>query len=291
MKKHAYLIMAHGDWSLLSKLLLALDDPRNDIYVHIDRKSAFSPEMVYEPRFARIQYIKRISVTWGGDSLIKCELALLKAAINGNYFYYHLISGQDLPIKSQDEIYDFFEKNSGKNYVKIDKKALLAGYPQERIREYHFFQNLVGRKDGHIAGLLYRLKGITITLQKKLGIDRLRNCPKKIYKGTNWFSITHEMAGIVLSEERFIRKYCFWGFCADEIFLQTIAMNCCISSTCVDDDLRFIDWVRGNPYTFTMADFESLMNSDCLFARKFSDQFDPKITQIIVDKIREGDIH
>ena len=36
-KKHAYLIMAHNNFYILEKLLHLLDDPRNDIYVHIDK--------------------------------------------------------------------------------------------------------------------------------------------------------------------------------------------------------------------------------------------------------------
>ena len=35
--KHAYLIMCHDNFKHLSKLLMALDDVRNDIYIHIDK--------------------------------------------------------------------------------------------------------------------------------------------------------------------------------------------------------------------------------------------------------------
>lgn len=38
--RHAYLIMAHNQWELLLELLKALDDSRNDIYLHIDRKAS-----------------------------------------------------------------------------------------------------------------------------------------------------------------------------------------------------------------------------------------------------------
>ena len=33
--KHAYLIMAHNNFSLLSLLLQLIDDVRNDIYIYI----------------------------------------------------------------------------------------------------------------------------------------------------------------------------------------------------------------------------------------------------------------
>ena len=35
---HAYMIIAHRQFDLLAKLITALDDERNDIFVHIDAK-------------------------------------------------------------------------------------------------------------------------------------------------------------------------------------------------------------------------------------------------------------
>ena len=38
MDKHAYLIMTHGNFENLSVCLSLLDDDRNDIYIHVDKK-------------------------------------------------------------------------------------------------------------------------------------------------------------------------------------------------------------------------------------------------------------
>ena len=43
--KHAYLILAHHEFALLQTLIGCLDDARNDIYVHIDRKVRELPEL------------------------------------------------------------------------------------------------------------------------------------------------------------------------------------------------------------------------------------------------------
>ena len=37
--KHAFLIMAHNEPAVLRTLLAMLDDPRNDVYLHIDRRA------------------------------------------------------------------------------------------------------------------------------------------------------------------------------------------------------------------------------------------------------------
>ena len=44
MERHAYLIMAHNHFDFLKELLGCLDDNRNDIYLHIDKKAgSFDP--------------------------------------------------------------------------------------------------------------------------------------------------------------------------------------------------------------------------------------------------------
>ena len=44
MKKHAYLIMAYNNWDQLSLLISLIDDPRNDIFIHIDKRSGEFPK-------------------------------------------------------------------------------------------------------------------------------------------------------------------------------------------------------------------------------------------------------
>lgn len=283
MKKHAYLIMAHTDWSMLNKLLNTLDDSRNDIYLHVDGKADFKINDLLQPKHAHLTMIDRQRVEWGGHNMISCELALLKAARRSDetYVYYHLLSGADLPLKNQDEIHAFFERNQGTNYIKVDEKAMESGTAEERVRYYRLFQNIIGRNSGRFVQFLFLLDACSRRLQKLVHVDRLRHCPKKIYKGTNWFSITDSMAQLVLEEEPFIYQYCYHAWCADEIFLQTVAWNSDRKDTIADEDLREIDWVRGSPYTWRSCDYDELMESEKLFARKFSDAVDPAISTAV----------
>lgn len=287
MKKHAYLVMAHNEWKLLNKLIKCIDDERNDIFLHIDCKANFQRNNLYKPERSKLFLIKRMKIQWGGDSQIRCEMNLLKAAYkNGPYSYYHLLSGVDLPIKSQDEIHEYFEKDEGKNYIKIDPAAMKSAYHLERIRYYYLFQNIIGKQQGHMIGGIYKLQDFCIRLQKRMKVDRLKKCPEKIYKGTNWFSITGTMVQMVLQQERFIKKYCYRSLCADEIFLQTVAMNSKLKDTVMDQDLRCIDWKRGNPWVWRMEDVDYLLGQKSdLFARKFSDQLDERVSDFIVDKM------
>ena len=44
--KHAYLIIAHHEFEVLEKLVQSLDDVRNDIYIHFDRKLKSLPAFI-----------------------------------------------------------------------------------------------------------------------------------------------------------------------------------------------------------------------------------------------------
>lgn len=50
MKKHTYLIMAHNEFEVLKELLLGLDDDRNHIYIHFDKKVKEIPDLKLENR-------------------------------------------------------------------------------------------------------------------------------------------------------------------------------------------------------------------------------------------------
>lgn len=65
--EHAFLIMAHKDDETLRTLLRTLDDPRNDIFIHMDSKNIAWDEnsVLTSISKARIFPVPRISVTWG----------------------------------------------------------------------------------------------------------------------------------------------------------------------------------------------------------------------------------
>ena len=121
MKKHAYLIMAHTQPELLKMLLKKLDDERNDIYLHIDSKAKDYPldEVATVLQKANCVFTERTDVKWGSYSQIHCEMVLLKEAVKCEHAYYHLLSGMDLPIKSQDDIHAFFEKYDGLEFGRL----------------------------------------------------------------------------------------------------------------------------------------------------------------------------
>ena len=126
--KHAYMIIAHGEPELLQLLLERLDDPRNDIYIHLDQKWTNPPKLATKQ--AKLFLLtKRVDVRWADVSMLEAEYALFHAVKDSgqSYAYHHLLSGVDLPIKTQDYIHQFFLENNGKEFVGIHQRPMLIG--------------------------------------------------------------------------------------------------------------------------------------------------------------------
>lgn len=301
MKKHAYLIMAHTQFQQVVKLVELIDDEENDIYLHIDKKVKNATEIfkdIIEPVVSKskIYFISQNNVQWGGYSQIKTELDLLKAAIPQKYQYYHLLSGADLPLKSQEYIHQFFLDNQGKEFVQLGTKEYIKN-TQQRYKYYWIFQEKLGNgKKNVLYRILNKLRYGTVFLQSVFKVDRrIKNEDvfKCYYSGAQWFSITHDFAKYVVSKERQIQRVFNKTVCCDEVFLQTILMNSAFKNNIyhkeTDGDyiaiMRKIDWERGTPYTWQKNDYEELVNSEFLFARKFSEIVDDEIVDKIFKKL------
>ncbi|MDH5075725.1 beta-1,6-N-acetylglucosaminyltransferase [Clostridium perfringens] len=291
LSKHAYLIIAHKNDLTFNTLLKMLDDKRNDIFIHLDIKNKnYSIEEIKKKlRYSSVYFTERTNVMWGGYSQINCELLLLKLAINvGKYKYYHLLSGEDLPIKTQNYIHCFFNNNEGKEFVRFESNVFKY---KERIKFYYLFQERIGRNGTLFIRVLNKF---SILVQKILKINRNRN--QVFQKGTNWFSITDDLARYVVEKEEWINEVFHNTICCDELFLQTIIHNSYFKDNLYyemyDNSLeaikRLIDWKRGNPYVFKEKDFNELKKSSMLYARKFDANIDRKIINKIYDEFNQN---
>ena len=288
MARHAYLIMAHAQLDQAALLLRLLDHPENDCYVHVDRKAG---AVDWEPLLAavhagRVFPAPRMRVDWGADNQVLCELMLLRTAFaNGPYQYYHLLSGADLPLRSQEEIHAFFDAHAGKEFVNFEAETLNEDR-LSRVRYWHLF-----RGSRNVA--LRSLSRALLEGQKLLRVDRLRRCPLTVQKGANWFSITEDFARYILERKGDWKRLLRCSHYGDELLVQTaLASSPYWENRYAQEygpavgNLRAIDWTRGAPYVWRMGDLEELMSSGCLFARKFSMAVDPEIVHAVAARVR-----
>lgn len=267
--KHAYLILAHTEFELLKLLVSCLDDERNDIYVHIDKKVAVLPDLHTEKAGLHVLE-NRIDVRWGDVTVVEAEYALFEAAVaNGPYQYYHLLSGVDLPLKSQDYIHRFCDENNGKEFIGYTLTEITPEVVR-KVQRWHLFP-----EDFRNKSVFKRMtRAGFIRLQECLGIKRNKDIDFK--KGSQWISITDGMAHHFLANKSWAMRVFRNTFCSDEIVMQTLCwyspFRGNIYNTANDGlgCMRAIGWKNGRLHDWAADDYDTLKKSSALFARKFN---------------------
>ena len=179
-----------------------------------------------------------------------CDSPLIGTLAKVGNFSYHLLSGIDMPIKTQQYIQSFFTKNNGKEFVgfyTLDENWI------DRVCKYHFFTKFF-RYEGRFKIVIDSLRDLTEKIANNLSH---RNKDMDIFKkGCNWCSISNKFCAYLISKEGEIKRRFHHTFCADEVFIQTILWNSPfkknVYSTANENvgSLREIDWTRGKPYTW-----------------------------------------
>ncbi|MFC3353473.1 beta-1,6-N-acetylglucosaminyltransferase [Sphingobacterium zeae] len=290
--KHAYLILAHTEFEVLQKLVHCLDDKRNDIYIHFDQKVLHLPKLVTQHARLHILYA-RVNVHWGDVSVVAAEYRLFEAAAaQQSYAYYHLLSGVDLPLKSQEEIHAFFAAHQGQEFIgfqkgNCDKEIDL------KVRRIHLYPNRFRAGKG-IAAYWYRAaRALSLRLQRLFGVYRNQDVIFK--KGTQWVSVTDAFVRYLLPQKSAVLAMYQQTFCSDEIFIQTLCWNSHFrlklhhTNSEYHDCQRMIGWHQGELTEWTSADFDRLMASGLLFARKFSAR-DMNLVKRIVKQVCDTEI-
>ena len=283
-KKHAYMITAHKNDLTFYTLLSMLDHPRNDLYIHMDvNNRSFHPESVKQyVHYSRIYFVPRIHVVWAHYTLTYVKILELRTAIEtGNdYAYYHFISGEDLPIQTQEGIHAFFDANQGKEFVNYEWPE----FPyQNRIRYYYFFQDKAGRGRSLYKWFFRGLDRISVAFQKCCGVWRNPDVP--FQKGEGWASITGQFGAYIWEHWPEGEKWFKNTIYSDEELFQTFVESSAFKDrlyrpdreNTFDSMMRIIDFKRGDPYVFRMSDWEELRDSSMCWARKFDARVDAEI--------------
>lgn len=290
MGKHAYMILAHNKMDQLALMLRALDDERNDFFLLLDSKltNVDYDALRAEVRKGRLFFLPdRIDVRWGQYSQVLARMRLMKTATEtGSYDYYHNISGQDLPLKTQDEIHAFFDSHRGWEFLSYNRPDRGAKY-SHRCRYYYSFLKYIGRPKNAFQKIMIFT---TARCQRIfLGVDRQKLNPDIVFmKGGAWFSITDAFARYCVSKADWVAEAFADTYCGDEMLMQTLLFNSPFKEKIYVPEegektsMRFTDWTRGKPYTFRAADYDELTRSKLLFARKFDIDMDREIVERLV---------
>ncbi len=276
--KHAYLIIVHHNFEVLKYLVESLDDVRNDIFIHFDKKVKNIPEL--ETQYSKLHVLKdRIDVRWGHVSQIHTELKLLEcAAKEGKYEYFHLISGTHFPLKNQNAIHEFFDQ--------VNNLSVMSPLPsteeeiERKLGYRHYFIGETSSPNKFIRKLSNYAWRFFLRCQM-VSRKRVRNLFKGKY--TNWASLCYEdVAGILRLKNHLLKKFRY-TLCGDELY-KAYALNLMKNGFINRDDYLFQKFDKASPVFLELSDAMELEHSSCLFARKFSDDNIKSFIDVLTQK-------
>jgi Core-2/I-Branching enzyme len=298
--KIAYLILAHHQPKQLYRLVNALNSEHVSLFVYIDLKADISQ---YDCRNLgnNIFFIKnRVSVNRFGFSQPRAMIDLIRtAAVSNEYDYFIFLSGNDYPIKDNNYIYNYFNSNYPTNFINFYPLVESADYVNN-IKKFRYVDLVI---DSPIyLNLPLRLFQFMIN---KLLPNRSFIEGMIPYRGSTSWCLNRQTINYIVEyldspkSKKYVKYFkSVWG--SDEIFFQTLVLNSTYAKQCryYERDIKeskiflknenkaylhYIDWNRDreDPAILDMRDYESLKNSELLFARKFFEHKSDELLDII----------
>lgn len=267
----AHIIIAHKNPSQLERLIQSLQHSDADFYIHIDKKVDITPFEYLEEMNQTYLIKDRLICNWGGFSIVETIVRSVNAVLSsGNtYDFVNLISAQDYPIQSAQEIHDFFSTRLGQSFLSFDPTNDTVWWKEAAMRyeQFHF-------TDLDFKFKYFAQKVVNLIMPKR----KIPVILGSLYGGTKstWWTISIEAAtylsGFFKTKDaaeliRFLKLT--WG--SDEFVIATILMNSPYRDTIVNENYRYIDWSAGggHPKLLQQDDFDRIVASKMLFARKF----------------------
>ena len=289
--KHAILIIAHGNVRQLTRLISKFDSNYH-VYIHLDRKWVLSKQEQEE--LSDFHVVKGIyshyKINWGGFNMLKAALFLLNKAVrNRENEYFHLLSGQDYPVKHIAEFTQFMEENRGKEFLEYHTLPY-SGWDNGTFRryEYFFFHDLFNYKTEKGR------RKISNVLHFQMQHNIKRRIPdhfETIYGGCCWFTLSRDCISYILEYTRkcpAFYKRLKYTFVPEETYFHSIVLNSHFKENVINRSLRYVDWRfrNGNyPANLDDSDLESLCLSDAFFARKFREDISCELMNLIDAKL------
>ncbi len=294
MKQIAYLVLAHADPKHFEKLVNAIDY-RAKIFVHLDAKTDIKSFQT-SPLPENLTFLpNRLSVSWGGISIVNATLRLIECALKsgGDFSHLVLLSGSDYPIKDNAFIYETFVSNPEHEFIKyVDMRQSL-----HYIK--HINQKWYKEPIFYTSNRTFELsdKAIRNVLNR---ISFSNSWDKSVipYFGSQWWAFTPACAQYILNYIKVNNNYFKRSkntFAPDEHFFHTIVGNSpfSVKSDGLQEYKGRGTWRMANFHLihktlskwYTLNDLDEIISSDKLFVRKVNSLVSTPLIDLINEKI------
>jgi hypothetical protein len=220
-------------------------------------------------------------VGWGNFSMVDATLVSMQEILDSQKVYTHinLMSGQDYLLKRIEVIEAFYFANPDKSFMAYRSINNDWQEAKKRLVKYNLGDLSIPFKFAAqvIANVFLPNRRIPENMEP--------------YGRSQWVTLTPASIKYVIefiNEKPEALKFFKWIWAVDEIIFQTILLNSPLKETIVNENKRYIKFENNNlnPKILTISDAENLLKSDKFIARKFSNQVDSKIFDIL-DKALE----
>jgi hypothetical protein len=279
----------------LAVLLAALRHPDTRIYLHVDRRTRFSP---FRRELSRggvddLDLLPRRDSKWGGLGMVDAALDGLRRALSDDCDYFVLLSGQDFPVWPVSEVIRFFDHRAERSYLGYfalpDSRWAYGG----RMRTDFYSYDVLGRREtcfpkGEEPRLSFKGRMLNRFLRIRTAPKPARRFPPYLrpFGGSQWWNLNREAAEFVVrftDEHPDYRDYHRHTLAPDEIFFHSILLGTSFGEVheVVNDSLRFMIWSRKSwhPDTLRSSDLPAITRSGKPFARKFDLDRDPSVIE------------
>jgi hypothetical protein len=267
MTSAAYSLLVHRNPAQVCRLLDAIYAPEHAYAVHVDAR--VSSEMLPTLRSwakakPNVRFTESIACHYASWSLVQAELNMAAELRKMRADWSHLInlSGQDFPLATQRELRAFLDKHRGASFMlKIDPNERWSATVSARYRDV----NMVWR--GRM---------------RHLPIPRPAAPRVQWFGSSQWKILSREAVDYLLDDPFSIslRRAFRFGLVPDESYVPTVLFNSKLAQSIVPDYKRYIDWdVPVGPKILGMRDFDKMLRSDALFARKVDLDVDAELVR------------
>lgn len=159
--KQAIMVIGNKKFDILQQTIDVLDDADINFIVYFN-KNTKEPKL--NSKYSKIEFVKGNKVKWGHFSEIQAELKLIKAALKGNYEYYHLINGNDFPLMDKNYFKNYFSNKP----IKLGFLEYLEKCEYWKFQHYYPLKNINLQKNisSGIYGKIVNLFGVMLNIHK-----------------------------------------------------------------------------------------------------------------------------
>lgn len=267
----AFLITAYKDEKQLTKLIERVSQI-GYVYVHVDTKSKeIDVEKLNSMGFKDTEIISKYKIYWGAMNHVHAILDLMRKALdNPKIHYIHIISGQDYPVRSNDDFINTFDEDYRSIHMSCSDRGVYDSGVVDRYALVHPSVNM--DPTSFMARAINKIAlGFQHTFKiRKQGIGEFRD----VYKGMIYMSAPRDAAQYVLDylkeHPRFLKDLQY-AHIPEEFLFQTVLKNSGFAENVTGVSLRYNDWAGGDgksPAYINEEKYDEIKHGEYFFARK-----------------------